>query len=89
MSVLLITYDLNNETKRPPIVAKIKELYPAWARLSESSYAVSTSDEPKTVYDKLSPMLDSNDNLLVITLSTPWWGQHRKQDVIDWLKGSL
>lgn len=89
MAVLLITYDLNNEVRRPPITKKIKELYPAWAQLSESSYAVSTEHGPRQVYEQLSPILDSNDNLLVITLSAPWWGQHGKSEVMDWLKNSL
>jgi len=88
MAVRLISYDLNKETKRPPIVKRIKETWPAWARLSESSYAVSTADTPKQIFDKLSDLIDSNDNLYVITLARPYYGQGPK-DVNAWLESDL
>lgn len=88
MPVRLITYDLNKETKRPPIVKAIKDISSSWAKLSESSYAISTSLTPKAVYDKLLSLIDSNDNLYVITLSSPYYGQGPK-DVNEWLAANL
>lgn len=88
MSTLIVTYDLNKETKRPPLLADLKKLYPSWARLSESSYAISTSSTPKQVFDSLKKHLDDNDNLYVITLTHPYWG-HGSQDVNDWLANNL
>lgn len=88
MSTLLITYDLNRETVRPNITKKIKDSYPNWAKLSESSYAVVTNAGPQDVYNTLSPLLDGNDNLVVITLAAPWWGK-ASQEVLDWLKRTL
>jgi len=84
MAVYIITYDLNKEVVRPNIVKKIKE-FGSWARLSESSYAVESSSSPQAIYQSFAPLLDSNDNLFVITLSAPWWGQG-PQDVLNWLK---
>ncbi len=52
---LLITYDLNKEAKRPPIVKAIQEISGTYARLSESCYAVRTSLSPEQVYTRLSP----------------------------------
>ncbi|MDP4076215.1 hypothetical protein [Acidovorax sp. A1169] len=89
MAVLLITYDLNNETKRPPLLQTLKDLFPAWARLSESSYAVSTDLPPEQVYNALAPLLDADDNCFVITLNRPWWGRAQQDDVMEWLKGAL
>ena len=89
MTLRLITYDLNSEIRRPPITAKIKELFPAWAKLSESSYAVETDLSPQQVYNLLSPMTDADDSLIVLTLNTPWWGHSRHDDVIPWLKSRL
>lgn len=89
MPVLLITYDLNQETRRPPILEKIKEIGNEWAKLSESSYAIKTSLNAKQVYDALSPMLDSNDSCIVIPLSPPFWGRSKYQDVIPWLQQRL
>lgn len=89
MALRLITYDLNNEIRRPPITAKIKELFPDWAKLSESSYAVQTELSPQQVYNLLSPMIDGDDSCIVLTLSTPWYGRSKYQDVIPWLQRRL
>lgn len=87
MPTYLVTYDLNNETKRPPIVKDIKS-YSSWAKLSESSYAISTVQTPKQVFDFLSKHLDSNDSLYVIKLTNPYFGQG-PTDVNDWLANNL
>lgn len=85
---VLITYDLNKEAKRPPIVDAIKSIGNGWARLSESSYAITTTLSPQQVFQRLSPLLDSNDSLYVITLSRPWWGQG-KSEVSEWLQKNI
>lgn len=84
---MLITYDLNKETKRPPIVDKIKE-FEAWAKLSESTYAVNTSLSVNEVYNRLKPMFDDNDVLYIITLNKPWTGYGPKK-VNEWLENNL
>lgn len=86
MATYLVTYDLNHEVKRPPIVQKIKEF--SWARLSESSYAISTPMTASQVYNTFKPMLDANDNLYVISLRKPYSGQGPK-DVNQWLEQNL
>ena len=88
MAVRLVTYDLNKETVRPKIVDKIKGIGNSWAKLSESSYAIETWKEPRAVFDELAPLLDSNDNLYVITLNRPYYG-HGPQDVNKWLAENL
>lgn len=88
MSTLLVTYDLNLESKRPNITKKLKDSFPSWAKLSESSYAIETNMTPMQVYGVFEPLLDGNDNLLVITLKRPYYGQASKE-VIDWLDGTL
>lgn len=87
MAVFVVTYDLNKETKRPPIVAKVKS-FGTWAKLSESSYAIHTTSSPEQVYNFFKPLLDGNDNLYVITLTTPYFGQGSKV-VNDWLLNNL
>ena len=42
MSVYIVTYDLNKESKRPPIVEEVRKT--DYARLSESSYAIDTNE---------------------------------------------
>lgn len=88
MAVRLITYDLNKETTRPNITGAIKKEYPAWAQLSESSYAVSTSATVEQIYAKLKPLLDENDYIYIITLTRPYTGFGNKK-VNDWLESEL
>ena len=86
MAVLLVTYDLNKEgnsrSDYTEILKQIKRT--AWAHLSDSSYAIETSETPQQVFKRLEPHLDPNDYLMVITLNRPWWGQHSRE-VLDWL----
>lgn len=86
MTVYIVTYDLNKETKRPNILSDIKST--SWAKLSESSYAISTTETPTEVYNRLGEHIDSNDNLYIITLNKPYFGQG-PQDVNDWLADNL
>ncbi|MDH0892900.1 MULTISPECIES: hypothetical protein [unclassified Pseudomonas] len=88
MAIYLITYDLNNPgQKHNQVLTAIKE-FPAWARLSESSYAVDSTSTSKQIFDYLAVHIDKNDTLLVITLSLPYYGQASKE-VIDWLSNGL
>lgn len=87
MAVYIVTYDLNKETSRPNITGEIKKT-PSWAQLSESSYAISTSETAQQVYARFSGMLDSNDNFYVIALNRPYSGRGPK-DVNQWLEQNL
>ena len=88
MPVLLVTYDLNKETKRPPLLKDLKETYPTWAKLSESSYAISTNSTPQQVYDRLKKHIDDNDRIVIITLKKPYQGWTGKK-VHEWLEQNL
>ena len=88
MPVRLITYDLNKPGQNhSKVLAKIKA-YSSWAMLSESSYAVRTSDTPSTIFNAFKPLLDQNDTFLVLTLTSPWTGR-ASQKVLDWLRDNL
>lgn len=84
VTVYLITYDLNREVRRPPIVKFIKDNFP-WAKLSESSYAIASDMTAVALRDLFNQFVDQNDNLFVVTLTLPWAGRG-PQDVLDWLK---
>jgi len=87
MAIRLITYDLRKPGQDYKDFLKTVKEY-SWARLSESSYAVDTSETPKTIYEKLRPYMDENDYLMVMTLTTPYMG-YNLQTVIDWLTKHL
>ena len=86
MTVYIVTYDLNKETKRPNIVDEVKKK--PWAMLSESSYAIDTTETPQQVYNRFTKYLDANDALLVISLRQPYYGQ-TSDEVHAWLKQRL
>lgn len=86
MATYLVTYDLNNEVKRPPIVEKIRTF--AYAKLSESSYAISTNFTVQEVFAAFKPLLDVDDNLYVVSLKRPYTGFGPKE-VNDWLEKNL
>jgi hypothetical protein len=87
MAVYLVTCDLNKEKSRPDILKDIRD-GKSWAKLSESSYAIVSSETATQVYNRLVKHLDDNDTLLVITMERPYYGQS-SQEVIDWLASEL
>jgi len=88
MSAHIITYDLSHPGRNyDELYARIKS-YPAWARVSESSWAVATDQSPEVVRDHLTPALDRNDNLFVGTLGSSAWVGLSKE-ISDWLKENL
>jgi hypothetical protein len=87
MSVLLVTYDLKKPGQDYTDFLAIIRKYP-YARLSESCYAIVTTEVPKDVYNKLYPHMDKNDQLYIITLQNPYWGLGPKE-VNDWLIKNL
>jgi len=86
MAVYLVTYDLNKEKVRPPIVEKIREF--SYARLSESSYAIRTDLSVDQVYAIFDKFKDGNDSLYVITLSQPYRG-FGDEIVNDWIQSNI
>jgi hypothetical protein len=84
MAVLLIIYDLSpTGGSYYPLVSAIKK-YP-WARLSATSYAISTEVSPQTIFSQLRPLVDSSCNLYVMTARKPFAG-FGPQAVNDWLQ---
>jgi CRISPR/Cas system-associated endoribonuclease Cas2 len=86
MAIYLVTYDLNNEVRRPNITKEIDKT--DWAQLSESSYAIQTSETVAQVYARFQKYLDIDDQLYVITLTRPWTG-HGPKAVNQWLAQRL
>ena len=89
MAIRIITYDLKKEPTRHDyngFYAYIKQH--RWAKLSESSYAIRTDATPSAIFNALKLHIDTNDWVLVLTLTQPYYGQH-SQEVIDWLVANL
>lgn len=88
MAAYVVTYDLNNETKRPQIVSFLRQRFPDSVKFSESSYGIESPLGPKDVYDTFSFMLDGDDVLLVIHIANPWWGK-APETTYNWLHSHL
>lgn len=87
MAILLVTYDLNKPGQNYPDLLPAIKAYP-FAMLSESSYAIETTKSPESVFKALSALLDANDTLFVLTLSSPYAGRGPEL-VVDWLGDRL
>jgi hypothetical protein len=87
VGAFIVTYDLNNEASRPPIVDEVKRS-PGWAKLSESCYAIWTAETASAVHERFKPMLDSDDNFYVIAIRKPMSGWGYKV-VNEWLENHL
>lgn len=87
MAVLLVTYDLHTPGQNYDEFLKMIKSYD-WARLSESSYAIVSTDSPITVHKKLSVYMDPNDTIYIINLKLPYDG-FGPEDVNKWLTQRL
>lgn len=88
MASYLITYDLSKPDQNYSDVIDIIKNLGDWAKLSESSYAVTSSLNSTQIYGKIKGHLDKNDQLYVIGLHQPWAG-YGDRDVNAWLNDHL
>lgn len=87
MSVYLVTYDLNKPGQSyDELLGAIKDF--PWAKLSESSYAISSHLSAEGVFRKLKPFTDDSDTLYVVTLTVPYAG-YGPNAVNEWLDANL
>lgn len=90
MPVLQINYDLQKHKDYPVLIKAIKELGP-WCHALESCWLVYTSLSAIQVRDRLLRAVDSDDKLLVTTVSvfeSAAW-QNLSADRSQWLKKYL
>ena len=87
MAAYLVTYDLNSPGQDyDALYARIKSY--KWAKITESSWAVSTSQTAVQVRDHLWAVMDANDKLLVSRMgASAWYGL--PDDVTQWLKDNI
>lgn len=88
MAVLLVTYDLNKPGQNHSKVLEYIKGFAAWARLSESCYAIKTDLSPGDVCGAIRKLMDNNDHVYIITLSRPYSGFGPKE-VNEWLESNL
>jgi hypothetical protein len=87
MQVILITYDLNKPGQDYQDFHSFIKKH-NWARLSESSYAITSAETVSAIMESLRRFMDQNDNVYIITLKRPYSGFGPKA-VNDWLEQFL
>ena len=81
----IITYDLSKPGRNYGDLYKRIKSYSTWAKITESSWAVSTDRTAEQIRDNLKEALDSNDKLLMGLLGRSAWSGLTKE-LTDWLK---
>ena len=87
VSTLLVAYGLNKRGQDYSGFHNLIKKY-AYAKLSESSYSIQNQDAPQTVFNKLTPHMDNNDHVYVVTLTPPFVGRGLQAEN-NWLNQSL
>ena len=87
MAVYLVTYDLNKPGQNYAKLLETIKKY-SWARLSESSYAISTVATADAILREIRAVIDQGDHVYVISLNQPHSG-FGPQEVNNWLQGNL
>lgn len=88
MAVLLITYDPGKPGQDCEKILGFIKSSKSWAKLSESSYAISTEETPVSIFGQLRPFLSDQSKLFVVTLMGPCAGV-RNTAVIQWLEKNI
>lgn len=84
----IITYDLCKSGKNYNDLYEYFRSYPVWARITESTWFISTSKTCTTIRDEISKLTDSDDRIFVAELT----GSAAWKNVIcesDYLKKNL
>jgi len=89
MAAQLISYDLRKPGRDyATLFAAIKQLGPWWHCL-ESIWIVKTALSTVQVRDALTPHVDGNDDLIVLSLQGGWATYGLSQECNDWLRNNL
>ncbi|MFK5895066.1 MAG: SinR family protein [Pseudomonadota bacterium] len=85
----IISYDLSSPGQSYENVHKIIKEHFAWAKLGGSAYIILTEETAVQIRDKISSVMDSNDQLFVGAVNAPaaWVGMG--DEVSNWLMNNL
>lgn len=88
-SLKLLIFELHKEKSYEVVTGFFKSINTYEnIRICESSYILRTYDHPEIIYERLNPYIDPDDNVLIFSIKTPYFGQHRKT-IVEWLERIL
>lgn len=87
MKCYIITYDLRFAKNYESLIDKIKK-YPRWAKITESTWAIVTSQSASDIRNHLRMYMDEDDRLFVIKsgIEAAWKNVMASN---EWLKENL
>lgn len=86
MPTLLITYDIADDDARAAVLTTIRRR--AWAKLTESAYAVDTDESAQELYADLLQHCGTKDRLIVVGLARPFIG-YTTEEIANWVGEKL
>lgn len=91
MATHLVSYDLNSPGQKYARLIEKLESYPNWWHHLDSTWLIVTSLTAQQLRDELSPLVDRNDELLVIDVTQRSWGANGgfSAEAIRWLKANV
>ena len=89
MASYIITYDLKKPGRNYQALYDRIKAYGTWAHITESSWAIVSSERAVDIRDRLQGVIDSNDALFVARASTPAAWFNLGTNMTNWLKKNL
>lgn len=69
MNTYIVAYDIESDSGAGDVYPRLYERlrsYPGWARITESCWAIQSSDDVTVVRDNLMSLFRANDRLMVV-----------------------
>jgi hypothetical protein len=92
MKTYLISYDLGvpeTSADYQKVINRIKN-YSSWATPLKSQWLVNSTKTAKQVRDDITPLVDSNDEILVIDVTgADWASWNIDKEVTDWMQNNM
>jgi len=74
MAVYMIGYDLNKDKDYNELYDAIKSSYPTYWHHLDSTWLVDTTNDAKTIKEKIKPHIDDDDSLLIMRVTSDYSG---------------
>ena len=85
MNIYTISYDLRQPERNYQKLYNAMKSFPAYCPVLDSLWFIGSNDDLSYVYNKLYPIIDKDDRLLINVL-TPYAQGYLDNKVIEWLK---
>lgn len=83
--VYIVSYDLRKKGKNYVGLYEQLKNSPGWCHYLGTTWLISTDEQPKDLYHRLSAHLDEKDNILIVQFNNNYYG-NMPEEAWDWLK---